>query len=272
MKPASAAKTDIKIEVKGSAPSPMGADSPMPVPSVNPMPSPGGPRVEIPVTPPARAQKPLPAQPSKVLGNAPVIVAVVPKGAQPDKNGKIPAQVYRIQAPKAAPAPPMPRDVEVRLAKGDTLESVAKRYKVSPRAVRLANAVTNGSTLRRGSVLKVPGTFDVAMNGQSIHFDVSPRVENGLPLAPFRQIFEHAGGTVVWYPETQEVHAANDSKDIKLKVGSKEAVVNQMVVVMDKAAFVESGRTIVPISFMEKALDLQAEYDVKSGTIILARR
>lgn len=251
------------------APSKMGAENPMPVPAVNPMPSPGGPRIEIPSVPPNRLEK---AAASSHPKTGAVIVAVVPKDAKPNKDGRVPAQVYRIHGPAASGIAALPRDREYRLTRGETLESVAKRFKVSSRSLMVANGFDHTHTLRAGSIVKVPGSFDVALNGQNVRFDVTPRVENGVPLAPFRQIFEHAGGTVVWYPDTQEVHAANDTKDIKLKVGSKEAVVNQMVVVMDRAAFVESGRTIVPISFMEKALDLQAEFDVKSGTIILARR
>jgi hypothetical protein len=77
---------------------------------------------------------------------------------------------------------------------------------------------------------------------------------------------------VVWDAEKQEVNAANDQSAIKIKIGSKEALVNQTVIVMDREAFLDSGRTMVPISFMEKALELKAEYDVKSGTIMLVRR
>jgi LysM repeat protein len=166
----------------------------------------------------------------------------------------------------------MPQDTSYRVRRGDNVEAVAKKFRVTPKAIQVANGLTGSGTLRSGSIIKVPGTFDLVMNDKRVAFDVQPRIENGLPLAPFRQIFEHAGGVVVWDPSSQEVHAANEGKDIKLRIGSKEANVNQVVVVMDREAFLDSGRTIVPVSFMEKALDLKAEFDVKNGTIMLVRR
>jgi hypothetical protein len=150
--------------------------------------------------------------------------------------------------------------------------SIARKFKVTPKCLQVANGLQVARSLRAGSIVKVPGTYDVVMNDQQVAFDVSPRLENGIPLTPFRQIMEHAGGVVVWYPETQDVRAANDQKEVKLHIGSKEAKVNEVVFVMDRAAFVDSGRTIVPMSFMEKALDLKAEYDVKTKTVMLVRK
>ena len=50
---------------------------------------------------------------------------------------------------------------------------------------------------------KTHRTIDVAFNNTIINFDVPPRVENGLPLAPFRAIFEHSGGTVKWFNQAK---------------------------------------------------------------------
>lgn len=271
----------------------------IPAPQAAPRPSQGGPRAVMPpavrpVKPAVKvvaAAKPAPTQskvrrqtgavkPIRMAKAAPLpaarpkpaaprvepIFVVVDKGAE--KNGKVSAEVFRL----SEVAPKQPTDRSYQVKRGDTLDAVAKKFKVTPKAIMVANGITSPNRLRAGSVIKVPGTFDLVLNDQRVAFDVSPRIENGLPLAPFRQIFEHAGGVVVWNPESQEVRAANDSKDVKLKIGSKEAVVNQVVVVMDREAFLDSGRTIVPISFMEKALDLKAEYDVKNGTIMLVKR
>ena len=118
----------------------------------------------------------------------------------------------------------------------------------------------------------IPGTFNVAMNDGPVGFDVSPRVERGLPIAPFRQIFEHAGGVVVYYPESRSLTARKPEKEIQVKIGSKEALVNQAVVIMDRAAFVDSGRTMLPMRFITEALDMKAEYDPKTGTLYLTRK
>lgn len=192
-----------------------------------------------------------------------VVFAVVDKKRR-GKDGQPKVDLYRVSD--------VPTDRSYHVRSGDSLHAIARKFKTTPKAIQVANALTDGARLRAGSIIRVPGTFDVVMNDKRVAFDVSPRIENGLPLTPFRQIMEYAGGVVVWYPESQEIRAANEQTEIKLKIGSKEALVNQTVIVMDREAFLDSGRTMVPMSFLERALDLKAEYDVRSGTIMLVRR
>lgn len=220
---------------------------------VAPMPSRGGPREAMPTQ--FRAPK---------GSEGPGLIVVTVDRKNPDKQGRPKVETFRLTD--------VPTDREHRLAKGETLHSVARKYGVTVRSVQVANGLADGRGLRSGSILKVPGSFDVVLNDKRVAFDVPPRIENGLPITPFRQIMEYAGGVVVWDAEKQEVNAANEQSSIKIKIGSKEALVNQTVIVMDREAFLDSGRTMVPISFMEKALELKAEYDVKSGTIMLVRR
>ena len=110
-------------------------------------------------------------------------------------------------------------------------------------------------------------SFQVAFNGSMIAFDVAPRVENGMPLAPFRQIFEHTGGQVMWAPETKVVRAVNAEKEVIIRVGQEKATVNGSNVSMEKAAYIERGRTIVPLSFVGQALDVDVQYDPATGRL-----
>jgi LysM repeat protein len=194
------------------------------------------------------------------------VVLVPSANATPSESGRVPMEVWTLKPTTGG----LPKDRTYKVKAGDTVEGMAKRFRVTQKSILVANGITTPKGMRSGSIIKIPGTFDVVMNDRRIAFDVAPRVENGLPLAPFRQIFEHSGGVVVYYPDSQEVRAANSETEVKLKIGAKEAMVNQVIVVLDRAAFVDSGRTIVPITFMEKTLNLKAEYDVRTGTIMLA--
>lgn len=238
---------------------------PVPVPQINPTLSP----IFRSAQPGARMAKApskgdLPGD-VKLDASDPMIV-VVDSSIKPNANGRIPVQVYKLA--KA----PLPKEQSYRVSRNDSLESLARKFRVTPKSIMVANGITGAGGLKSGSIVKIPGSFDVVVNHKRVAFDVAPRVENGLPLAPFRQIFEHSGGVVVWYGESQEVRAATETKDVKIKIGSKEAKVNQMVVVMEKAAFIDSGRTIVPMSFLEKALDMVAEYDVRTRSIHLVKK
>lgn len=115
-------------------------------------------------------------------------------------------------------------------------------------------------------------TFQVAFDGQMIAFDVAPRVENGLPLAPFRQIFEHTGGQVMWAPQTKVVRAVNAEKEVIIRVGQDRATVNGTSITMERAAAIEKGRTIVPLSFVGQALDVDVQYDPATGRLQIKSR
>lgn len=115
-------------------------------------------------------------------------------------------------------------------------------------------------------------TFQVAYDGRMIAFDVAPRVEHGMPLAPFRQIFEHTGGQVMWSPQTKVVRAVNAEKEVIIRVGQTGATVNGTSITMEKAASIERGRTIVPLSFVGQALDVDVEYDPATGRLQIKSR
>ena len=50
-----------------------------------------------------------------------------------------------------------------------------------------------------------------------------------------------------------------------ITVGKNQAQVNGQTFTMDRAAFVERGRTIVPLSFVGQALDVNVKYDPATG-------
>jgi len=143
------------------------------------------------------------------------------------------------------------------------------------RAAMAAHHIRISAMAPRASVLPAahamalsnPSLLQVAFDGTQIAFDVAPRVEAGLPIAPFRQIFEHTGGQVDWVSGSQVVHAVNHDREIVIRVGQRSATVNGESIQMDRAAFVERGRTIVPLSFVGKALDVDVKYDPATGRL-----
>ena len=190
---------------------------------------------------------------------------VVPAtNVKPDKNGRVPAKVFVARMRQ--------KQTGYTVRKGDSLRRIAKRYGVTPRSVLIASGLPDNARLRIGQKVTIPGTFNIALGGSQINFDVPPRIEGGLPLAPFRKIFEHAGGTVVWYPHNRTVRAARPSMEVLLTIGSRKAKVNNRIVVLMRPAHIDSGRTIVPLDFLELVLDLTAEYDVKTGSIYLVKK
>ena len=237
-----------------------------------------------PLTPPAARPKPSPLMARKPALPQPVLVPtrLAPGGAasrpsevrKPDglQRGSTPDRivlpVYRLAR--------LPERLSNRrsytVRRGDTLRRIATQHGVTPRSILVANGLMGPAEVTPGRRLSIPGMITIAYNDQPVGFDVQPRVEKGMAIAPFRQIFEHTGGVVSYEPADRLVSATNPEKEIRIKIGSREALVNSAVVLMDRAAFLDSGRTMVPVKFMTEALDLKAEYDLKTGAIYLSRK
>ncbi len=149
------------------------------------------------------------------------------------------------------------------------LPTTTPRPAVAVRAVAAPKPIAAAPARRR---LPAAGSIQVAFNGQQIAFDVAPRVEAGLPLAPFRQIFEHTGGRVTWVSETRVVRAVNSEREIVITVGKNTARVNNQAVSLERPAFVEQGRAIVPLSFVGKALDVDVQYDSATGRLQITNK
>ena len=106
----------------------------------------------------------------------------------------------------------------------------------------------------------------------AIKFDVAPRIENGLPLAPFRAIFEHTGGLVKWNNSDKIVRALDTDRNIEIRIGSKEAKVNSKPLMMEATPYLDHGRTIVPLSFIRDAMDLKVTFDPESGHLLIEKK
>jgi hypothetical protein len=164
-----------------------------------------------------------------------------------------------VTATAVVAAPPVAVVTTKTVVRNTVTTQSAPRAAVRPVAVRGVLNNNADTTARKG--------IQVAFDGQQIAFDVQPRVEAGLPLAPFRQIFEHTGGQVMWVKDTQVVRAVNADREVVIKVGANKAKVNGETFTMARPAFVEQGRTIVPLSFVGQALDVDVKYDPATGRL-----
>lgn len=120
-----------------------------------------------------------------------------------------------------------------------------------------------------GSKLPIRGSYTIVYGGAPLTFDVAPHLEEGVPVTPFRHLIEKAGGEVKWAPDDQEITAITDGKNIWLKIGDKVAKINNLPVSLELAPFLEKGRTIVPLSFLKSALNVDIEYDKATGHVLI---
>lgn len=136
----------------------------------------------------------------------------------------------------------------------------------------VASAVTGAASLvsvTKGKRLPNIGTYSIVFNTEVVSFDVQPRVENGVPLTPFRHLVEKAGGKVDWMSSQKNVSAMADGREIFFHIGDSSARIDKMTVELEQRAFIEAGRAIVPLSFMRDALNVNIDYDKATNHVLI---
>jgi hypothetical protein len=139
-------------------------------------------------------------------------------------------------------------------------------------AVKNVSSAVGLIPITKGQRIPNLASFSVVLNSSFVDFDVQPRVDDGVPMTPFRHLIEKAGGTVLWENMNKSVKAKAEGKDIFFQVGDKNAKVNSLSVTLETAPYLDRGRTIVPLSFLSDALDVTIEYDKETGHVLITNK
>ncbi|MEZ0327571.1 MAG: stalk domain-containing protein [Fimbriimonas sp.] len=156
------------------------------------------------------------------------------------------------------------------VAMATKVDTSVKTVKAPPAVVmNTVNTTVGMMKITKGSRLPNLGTFAVVLNSQFVEFDVNPRVDEGVPMTPFRHLLEKAGGTVKWENLSKSLKADAEGKKIYLQIGELNALVNDLSVSLERPAYLERGRTIVPLSFLRDVLNVEIEFDKETGHVLI---
>ena len=155
---------------------------------------------------------------------------------------------------------------------GEQLGDIAARYAVPAGVIARFNGLTEGAGLVAGATVRVPWQSAVVLNGQPVYTDVALASEGGITLAPFRAIVEHSGGVVHWIAARREVRALAFSRDIRVTIGSRVAVVDARDYMLETEAKLVRERAMVPLGLFRDALGFAVTFDPASGRIYLAAK
>ena len=150
------------------------------------------------------------------------------------------------------------------------------RYALTQKATAAVSATAKAITNNAGKIAitkgkRIPNLNNLVLvyNKDFVDFDVNPRVENGIPLTPIRHLLEKAGGEVKWKAFEKLVEAKADGREIFIWIGNKDAKVDGQAVEMEVAPFIDRGRTIVPLSFIQETLKVNIEFDPETGHVLI---
>jgi len=126
--------------------------------------------------------------------------------------------------------------------------------------------------ITRGARIPNVGNLTVLIAGRIVDFDVTPRISDGIPLAPIRHILEQSGGQVGWNNLSKTVTAKANGSQLSLQMGKATATVGGRTVRLEKPAFLELGRAIIPMSFLSEGMNLNVQFDPATGHVLITKK
>lgn len=111
--------------------------------------------------------------------------------------------------------------------------------------------------------------IEAYVGGKEVNFDVRPMVKEGRTLVPVRALTEALGADVSWDATARAVTVKAGSREIRLTIDSKIAVVDGRTVTLEVPATVVSDRTVLPLRFVAEALGLQVQWEAETQTIVV---
>ena len=109
----------------------------------------------------------------------------------------------------------------------------------------------------------------IYLNNAVLKTEVSPVNQNGRVLVPMRTIFENLGATVNYDRLTQAITATKDGTVVRMALGSRNALVNNVAVKLDQPARAYYGRTLVPLRFVSEAMGADVDYNSNTRTVLI---
>ncbi|MFN7171404.1 MAG: stalk domain-containing protein [Fimbriimonadaceae bacterium] len=115
-------------------------------------------------------------------------------------------------------------------------------------------------------------TFALVLDGRYLDMDVQPYVDQGIPLAPVRHLIEGKGGKINWDNSRKAVEAHAVGNRIYLIINDDTAFLNDEPIRLEVSPTLQSGRTIVPLSFVSTALKVRIQFDPKTNHVLITSR
>ena len=134
-----------------------------------------------------------------------------------------------------------------------------------------ANSTLYAKWKENNEIILTIGSRKISVFGREIKNDVAPKIVNDRTMLPIRIVAESLSGTVTWNGELQRVTIQKGADVILITIGADTAYVNGTAVKLDAAAFVENGRTYLPLRFVSETLGAQVAWNEAEKTVTITK-
>ena len=105
------------------------------------------------------------------------------------------------------------------------------------------------------------------INGKEMkNLTMPPVIFDNFTLVPAREVFEEVGAKVQWDANTYRVTIDYNNKNVILKIGDKNATVNNTSTSMSIPAKIINNKTMIPLRFVSSSVGLNVLWDSKTRT------
>jgi len=111
---------------------------------------------------------------------------------------------------------------------------------------------------RQHTAVLTIGSKQMDVNVDTYELDVAPYIKEGYTMVPLRFVAEAFGAKVGWTMQRRPLHRFA-GHNMKVVIGSTEAVVDGETVTMPLPAEIVNSRTMVPVRFISEAFGFYCE-------------
>lgn len=115
------------------------------------------------------------------------------------------------------------------------------------------------------------GSRAATRNDTAVTLDAAPLSRGGRMMLPIRFVAEAFGAAVGWDGDASTATVAAGETVITVRIGEKQIFVNGAAVPLDTAAFIEGGRTYLPVRAVADALGAAVGWDGDTATATLTK-
>ncbi|HEY3379401.1 MAG TPA: Ig-like domain-containing protein [Armatimonadota bacterium] len=220
------------------------------------------------------AVTPLPA--SRVMKSTPAVGAPLPTlVSQPATSMKPDQTATPATSPAPAPAghnPLLGLQRTYTVQPGDTLSKISRECAVSVGAIlRLNPSLTAEHFVAGTSILLPRRAASLTMDNAAVPAagPVPYVTGDGYTMVAMRSLVQVKGGVLVWLPKTREVNAWVNNNYMGVTIGKRVARINAETYVMPAPARLCKSRTMVPLVYLMKGMNLELNFDPATNTYAL---
>ncbi|MDD3024520.1 MAG: copper amine oxidase N-terminal domain-containing protein [Syntrophomonadaceae bacterium] len=115
----------------------------------------------------------------------------------------------------------------------------------------------------------------VYLNGVKIESAAPAVIISGTTMLPFRSIFNALGvddSKITWDEKSKSIEVRVDKKYLFLAIGSTGALLNDSLITLKAAPYIDKSRTYVPVRVVSEALGADVVWEETSRTVQITKK